>query len=161
MEVNSLIPTGDQLGYDPLRPMTLKESEMFISLMMLELSEAPLTDELRAGFSYQIIASRLGTTGIPLDKLVSNPMIVLAGYLAGGNPGKLVMWAYTIKTLFVLEKERVTVEIFSRGKYFGWGVPSDKHIEAVWTAQKMKSEDSLDNKLDTLEVWTDGITFPP
>lgn len=131
------------------RPMSKEESEIFMGLCMADVAAgAPLYDDPGEGAAlYSIIRKRLEWTG--LNQQVTTNLILWCAYLAGGNPGKAVMWAWQLAYL-------------SKNVYNGpismtqWtdelpmGVPVEEVYEEVWKLQK---ESDGKNLLDRLVYW--------
>jgi len=120
------------------RPMTREESDMFIMLCMSE--NTPLKEDVP--FVFKVLKQRLEWAGF--DQCVSDNTILWCSYLANGNPGKVVMWAWQ---LAYLSKEvyNSPISMVQWTDQFPYGVPTDEIYEATWGLQKNGGVNLLDN----------------
>lgn len=136
-----------------LRPMTDKESRIFIAIAMSSLEAREEMAEQSQAF--QMLSKRLEYHEVEVDL----GLIILISALCK-SPGELVMWAYT---LFLMQegKSCVTLDDFMMGP-FAMGVPTESAYEQAWDAQKIAGDErddagpamlSADNWLDRLETW--------
>jgi hypothetical protein len=139
MTIRSLIGSAS-------RPMTKDESQIFIGAMMnptLEATfDADFADELQ--FSGKVLHRRLETCS---TVKITKGLALLIVVMANGNPGNLVMWAYT---LHKMNKGEV-LNINDFANTFPFGVPSEEGFSAVWDSQK----DSVNggNLIDDVKNW--------
>jgi hypothetical protein len=139
-----------------LRELDAEETRAFVLYHALEKHPEAVEQELIDQFPLlQIISNRLNLTGKDWKEIANPVAVCFLVDICKGNPGKAVMWAYTLKDMYLREKAQVTLTTISMPQYFGWGIPTDEGFERVWDAQKKKRIAPLDtdNRLDMREVW--------
>lgn len=138
-QLKSLL-TADQ------RLLTDEEGEILVNIMLApnDAFEKEFTQEVanELGFTGKILYSRLNANS---DVKIDLGVAFFVLQLAGGNPGNIVMWAYTLHRGNLL-----TLAQFIN--YFSSGVPSEKGYEETWDAQKVRTGYG-DNGLDNPDNW--------
>lgn len=126
------------------RPMTKEESEMFVMLCISE--NMPTKEDSDAPILFRILKKRLEWAGF--DQCVSENVMLWCSYLAKGNPGKTVMWAWQVAYL----SKNIYDSPISMTQWtdqFPSGVPTDEFYEVTWDLQK----DGGANLLDNVKYW--------
>ena len=113
------------------RPMNKDESGIMINAMLnpalQEPFDASFADEL--GFSGKVLFQRLKVCS---EAKIEKGLAVLIVVMANGNPGNLVMWAYTMHKMN--KGSLITINDFA--EKFPFGVPSEEGFSEVWDSQK-------------------------
>lgn len=164
-----------------LRSMTPEESKGYIVSMRMEGESSSPSPVLSEGYMnqmkavketaiYQIMEARLGLVPKPYGEVSSFGALMFLSYLSNGNPGNAVMWAYTLKELYRIYKQTVGLDLLSRTKTFGYGMPNSKGLQTTWDLQKgyMLTKEvkqkldgqAVDNLLDLMFPWTTGLDEP-
>lgn len=134
-----------------LREMTENESEAFLQACLApEVALTEMTAE-KSGPLPRILYNRLcKANGCP----ITSNLAYLLSVLSGGNPGNLVMLAYSAFKAAEAEKkasnEPVTIGDFMFA-FEGTGVPTERAYSKVWDSQKATDGRNL---LDTTS-WKD------
>lgn len=132
------------------RQMSVDESEFMIRLSAEEKKRGDmpvdLHKQLRASPVFKIIESRLEPTGAD----VSSWLVAFVDSLCEGNPGKAVMWAWTLAYIATKCQGKVDFDEFAR--YFPMGVPVEDEYRRVWYSQKERGR-PLGNCLDDPDFW--------
>lgn len=138
------------------RQMTMEESKIFLTAMMSPVlkSEFDKAFSVELGFTGQILESRLSACS---NVKITKGLALLLVFLSNGNPGNVVMWAYT---MHVIAKQKVgclpiTISDFS--EFFPMGVPSEEGLCTTWDAQKDPNNGS--NLIDDKANWTDMTAY--
>lgn len=145
-------------------PMTKEQTELYIRCyygeqakpdQMFELAEAE-----QCGDIGRIFYHRLTLAG-PIKMSLGVALFVLS--LAGGVPGRIVMWAYTMNRMYKRKAESIgghlTMEDLSF--CFPMGFPSEQEEHRLWDAQKGHCHGrKCDNMVDQMDTWTDGFVVP-
>ena len=164
--------TIDQITYTGLidrssktngcRPMSKKESEMFIRLSLVERQRkkygdaftAEMMQELERDFSFRVLKQRLGWAGFARDTVVTpEAVLLLLTQDCIENPAQLVLWAYTLLYIHASEKEVVDINLLAQ--WFPYGFPTPERYHEIWDKQKgheLKVE-NCDNFIDRPDWW--------
>lgn len=111
----------------PMRLMTEDETSVMLGMILGAAPDEPF-------FTKQVLEGRL--LMVP-ENVVSPEVIFMAAFLASGNPGCAVVWAWT------LIKENInTMDDFVNT--FPMGVPTDDAFKACWNSQKVDGCNLLD-----------------
>jgi hypothetical protein len=132
--------------------LTQEQLQHFLQLSIGEMRSTPrlFTPEIANEFGLpgKILFSRLGLCGIK----VSGALALWCIILANDNPGTVVLWAWTLREMFIAQKQRMlTVSDWTHA--FPMGVPTQDEISRVWDAQKEEGAPA-GNGLDRGENWT-------
>lgn len=137
-------------------PMTDKQSELFISLLMNKGSEIDVRDsrseDLKKAFPVQVLLTRVEVYKLPF---VFTDMFILTCMSMDimQTPGKVMLllrlcyqtWKEIGFTVF-------NVEVFA--KMFPWGVPTEQEWKSMWDSQKCdRNENVTDNLVDDVKYW--------
>jgi hypothetical protein len=131
--------------------MNNETSEMFIKVTLLDNYRCiPFTEKE---------ARKLGTFGMILyNRLTVGPVIISSGvgvfciWLAEANPGKVVMWAYTLNRIY--NKNHRIVTMTDLAFAFADGFPTEEEQKRIWLGQKcFRGHFESDNLLDYPETW--------
>ena len=76
---------------------------------------------------------------------------VLIVLLSNGLPGNTVLWAWTLRAIW-LKNGRRTVDLHTWLRHFPLVLPSEEEISRVWEAQK-DGKSPNGNRLDNHQVW--------
>ena len=162
-----------------LRQMTQEESRGYFVSFMMEQESTSSSAVLSEGYLkqmeavkntviYQIMSNRLGL--VPTrngEEVATFPAVMFLCYLCNGNPGNSVMWAYTLKEMYRLKGQTITLGLLSEQNTFGYGFPNSNGLQDVWDLQKghmLKREtkkklagQDVGNLLDLMFPWTTGL----
>lgn len=135
-------------------PMNEEMGILFAEACMRELlpGEIPVFDEAIAqslGFAAQVMERRL--TVMSPKTHISLGVAVMLSYLCKGNPGRAVLWAYTMHRLSAKHDWKM-ITMTELAHAFPIGFPTDKAFMELWDSQKSNVADS-DNLLDVAETW--------
>ena len=126
MTIKSLIGSAS-------RPMTEDESMVFLNAMMSDamnvVFDEAFAEEL--GFSGKVLERRLTVCS---TAKITRGLALLLVVMSKGNPGNLVMWAYTMHCIAKGKDQILTISDFA--EFFPIGVPSEEGLSATWDAQK-------------------------
>lgn len=130
-----------------VRPMTEDESTIMLNSMLSPRGMMPFDDTAskELGFSGQVLFKRLESYSSTKLTLGLAVMIVI---MSKGNPGQLVMWAYTMHCIDPHEDRPLTINDFA--EKFPHGVPSDIGFAQIWDDQK---GDKNENLIDQIAYW--------
>lgn len=127
------------------RQMTEDESKVFINAYMAPRFQTEFDESFseELGFLGKVLKSRLSSCS---TAKITNGLALLLVFMSNGNPGNIVMWAYTMHVIAKQnEGQMVTIEDFSNE--FPMGVPSEEGLSSVWEAQKdSKGRNLIDKK---------------
>lgn len=135
------------------RPMEKDESLLFINLVMAQTNPkvtVTFGQDIADSFgpSGQILFGRLMMSK-PNEVLLDTGLAAFLTILAKGNPGNLVMWAWTCRAMFrKVGFRQLTINDFTNE--FPMGIPSEEEISKVWEAQKTAD---FRNNLDDARNW--------
>lgn len=116
-------------------PMTKEQAKIFLECVMSELmieNELNESNHKQLGLTGEIFYQRLQFQKVKIS-LQATIFLVL---MAEGNPGKIVMWAYTITRMFQKYKRYITLNELSDS--FPMGFPSEEEQGEIWDDQKRK-----------------------
>jgi hypothetical protein len=145
------------------RPMTEEECRLFMECVFAEKRELETKGKLEAfteeiskecGAVGQIFEKRLSWPACVSQQcaFVSVPCALFVLSLAGGSPGKIVMWAYTINRMYQRKRDLITMDDLSL--CFPWGFPTEPQEHELWDAQKGSRHGvKCDNMVDQIETW--------
>jgi len=145
------------LSPDGVRPMTLDESKVLISLtMMTEEDAAPIEAELAEDIGYQILNKRLEYYGVKVEVRAKLWVSSLCD-----RPGTVVMWAYTLMLLSRVHTP-VSLTDLTSPNTFGFGIPTEESYHARWDSQKRlhAPRGFNDNWLDADDFWKESASSP-
>ena len=131
-------------------PMTVEQSQTFTSCFIHETTT-------RAAFDRDT-AEKMGPIGSILfarlawgDVRVTRELALWCAILSDGVPGKIVLWAWTLRKLYeVCHNQQLTISDWTN--VFPLGVPTPEEYTRVWDAQKVQG--IPDNALDNHSNWT-------
>lgn len=133
--------------------MNEDQGKMLLACMMCEigLSESDAFDDLiESDFSAQVLVRRISGNDIDIKQVATQPVIALCSFLSNGNPGRSVMWAWTLVNMAIRNGGPVNIETFT--ETFAEGFPTERGYEIVWDSQKSVSA-PLGNLLDDGQTW--------
>jgi len=145
------------------RPMSQEEAKMFTQCVFAERAELAKNGRLEAfteaiskecGAVGQIFEKRLSWPACQSQQcaFVSVPCALMVLTLAGGSPGKIVMWAYTINRMYQRKRDLITMDDLAH--YFPWGFPTEQQEHTLWDAQKgCRHGRKCDNMVDQIDTW--------
>lgn len=113
------------------RPMNRDESTIMIKAMLSDDLQKPFDASFAAelGFPGQVLFRRMEVcTKAKIDKGLALMIVIMAN----GNPGNLVMWAYTMHKM----NKGTLININDFAENFPLGVPSEEGFCEVWDSQK-------------------------
>lgn len=144
-------------------PMPDKTSMAFLNLSLMEKSGIP--DGMEAeieekSLAYKILNQRLKVVGGSDQEITFAVKCFVT--LMCDNPGKAVMWAFTLHYIRVVEKAKVDMSVLA--EWFPMGFPTDQSMHEAWDAQKLATIDpeafknrtempSPDNWVDYPDNW--------
>jgi hypothetical protein len=145
MQFPSLLKTKTQ-------PMDKEQSSMFMRLMLAEMQgsieEFGDKQAHEFGFPGQVLKKRLDLGPIKISTALALWLVLLSE----GNPGSIVMWAWTMRELFVQHNHRMlTVNDWTMA--FPMGVPTEEERSRIWDLQKQDGAPA-GNGLDRGHIWT-------
>jgi hypothetical protein len=100
------------------------------------------------------VANELGPLGLilysrlPETVEITRGVAFLACHLSGGNPGRLVMWAFTLSELHRRKNKMIDINAFIDA--FPDGFPSGEDYSIMWDEQKSSTGA---NRLDNPAEW--------
>lgn len=133
----------------PIRLMTQDESMLMVKLSFGD-EARPLPPELLRDPSVRILMGRIALANITLCPRLT----LFIAVISHGVPGRLVVWAYTLKCIAQdLGLGMLDIATFFNG-YFSNGIPTDEAYNLAWDEQKIDRTNGSDNYLDTEGAWT-------
>jgi hypothetical protein len=128
------------------RPMTKDESGIFLAAIMNPALEGTFDEDFaeELGFSGKVLERRLAAC---TTAKITKGLAVLVVIMSNGNPGNLVMWAYTFHKMN--KGQVLTINDFANE--FPMGVPSEEGFSAVWDSQKNSVNGG--NLIDDVKNW--------
>lgn len=134
-------------------PMSEDLSKLFVTATLNELNgdDRMFTSEAAstAGFIAQIIHRRLEVMS-PGTK-ISLGTGLIAAFNSFNNPGRAVLWAYTLHRMFK-DSDRTAIMIQDVANAFPMGFPDEYSFLMLWDSQKT-THDASDNLLDLPSTW--------
>lgn len=132
--------------------MTHEQLQHLLQLFVGEIQHTPrlFTPEIANQFDMpgKILLSRLDLGGVK----ITGALALWCIYLSKGSPSEIVLWAWTLREMFIAQKHRmVTVSDWTYA--FPMGVPTQEEISRVWDAQKEEGAPA-GNGLARGENWT-------
>ena len=135
------------------KPLELRESEIFIHLLMSKPEEKPCQEdsELMKEFIPKVISDRIDIYKIDLS--ISNVLMAMLDFcFIRGNPGKAmgclwILYTYSKKS----GKKSLSLEDFA--DIFPDGCPSQHEFEEWWDSQKGGKDTEYDNAVDMASFW--------
>lgn len=150
------IPSLLSLRGEHIRPLTREETEQFVAATLGERSGA---NGLKGDFT-ETEAGSFGPIGWILFKRLAlceglRVTTALAAWVAmrsEGNPGNLVMWAWTLREMWIRKPNKeVPVDMQEWAFGFPDGVPTAEGLSKTWDRQKNLVGGG--NLLDIVQIW--------
>lgn len=141
-------------------PMTIEESQTFMQLSMIEMTDVTPPPDVRAALLSSpiiyIITKRIEQVYANWEEVASLPAVtMLSDLVTTTGPARAVMWAYTLLYMRALRGQTITLSILS--DIFPFGFPNEEDLRKVWESQKcevgQRSPGATDNMLDKPEWW--------
>lgn len=108
------------------------------------------TFALDLGFAGQVLERRLAV--MSPETRISFGVAVVLTYHCKGNPGRAVLWAYTMHRMALDYGTDAMITMAELTNAFPMGFPTDRAFMELWDGQKSHTEES-DNLLDVKETW--------
>ena len=119
-----------------VRQMTLDETKTMFGLMFEPNFVAD--DELKEEFCYRLIKTRSEAIGLNL----SDRLILMIMLITEGNPGKMVMMMYAIRS------KMTQCDMSEFCSLFPNGFPTDSELDRLWSKQKGPGGNGLDQPVE-------------
>ena len=131
----------------PTQKMSIDQTGLFLAILTGDDISPVMSTEFAKAFLGPIgtiLWARIKPTGVEM----SGGLGVWLSELSMGVPGNAVLWAYTMKCMFIKNDcKKITLNDWVR--HFPNGVPTDETLSACWDAQKINGR----NLLDTAIAW--------
>lgn len=136
------------------RPLTRKETEIFIALGTAKDKDQPLDQEdiLKDEFLAQILLKRIKFYKLPFT--ISAMFYIISVSTVFTNPGKVIMLLWLAhQSHKKVHHNRVTIlGIDEWADIFPNGVPTEEELERMWKSQKAPGA-PMGNLLDDIKTW--------
>jgi hypothetical protein len=126
-------------------------AKTYLGLLMAEMNEGEVelfneTNVENFGFIGKVLFQRLAwTQGVQ----VTVRCAVLVTILSGGSPGGAVLWAWTLREIWLKTKQPVSLAVWTDA--FPLGAPIQSEVDRIWDAQK--GDGPAGNQLDNVIIW--------
>lgn len=133
------------------QPFDKETTNTFLGLLMAEMNQAEVelfnqTNVENFGTIGHILLQRLNLTqGVQ----VTVRCAVLIAILSNGSPGAVVLWAWTLREIWLKTKQPVDLRAWTDN--FPMGVPTQSEVDRIWDAQKGAGPNG--NQLDNALIW--------
>jgi hypothetical protein len=130
-------------------PMSREQTEVFLSLIMMEQKRAPMPEEA-LGFQYKVAAKRAAALGLDI-----NPYALMMICILSNSVGNVVMYVTALTRYYHRVKQPIDTRLLAEA--FPVGFPTSDELHRLWDEQK---GGYLDQRFDNLLDWCLLINSP-
>jgi hypothetical protein len=142
-----------------IAPLDGTQQEILIRMLADKETNAERIEEIHQHMlgsgGYFIMCKRLEAMCPDILKRIDKKVLFMCGNFIQGNPGRAVLWAYTIAALAAKHQGSVTYTLDRWCEDFSRGTPTEEECKKVWDYQKGGTHklQGVDNMLDDPFFW--------